>query len=43
MHLLLSLIIGAGFVFVVCVGLVKAIYDLSEMNVSDGDRMGDPE
>lgn len=41
MRFLLSLIICAGFVFVVCLGLIKAIYDLSEMNVSDGRKRGD--
>lgn len=43
MHLLLSLIICGGFVFVVCLGLIKAIYDLSEMNVSDRRKRGDSE
>jgi hypothetical protein len=33
MHLLTSLIIFLGFAFVVCFGLVKVIFDLSEMSV----------
>ena len=32
MHLLTSLIIISGFVFVSCLGLVKVIWDLSEMS-----------
>ena len=32
MHLLTSLIIISGFVFVFCMGLVKVIWDLSEMS-----------
>jgi hypothetical protein len=32
MHLLTSLIIISGFVFVFCLGLVKVIWDLSEMS-----------
>jgi hypothetical protein len=33
MHLLTSLIIFSGFVFVFCFGLIKVIWDLSEMSV----------
>jgi hypothetical protein len=33
MDFLTSLIIVAGFVFVVCLGVVKVIWDLSEMSV----------
>jgi hypothetical protein len=32
MHLLTSLIIISGFVFVFCLGLVKVIWDLPEMS-----------
>jgi hypothetical protein len=33
MHFLTSLIVFLGFAFVVCLGLVKVILDLSEMSV----------
>jgi hypothetical protein len=33
MHFLTALIIVFGFVFVFCLGLVKVVWDLSEMNV----------
>jgi hypothetical protein len=32
MHFLTSLIMVAGFVFVICFGLVKLTWDLSEMS-----------
>jgi hypothetical protein len=35
MHFLTSLIIVAGFVFVICLGLVKLIWDLSQMSVHE--------
>jgi hypothetical protein len=33
MHFLTSLIVFLGFAFVVCLGLVKVILDISEMSV----------
>jgi hypothetical protein len=35
MHLLVSLIVVAGFVFVICLGLLKLTWDLSEMSVHE--------
>jgi hypothetical protein len=35
MHLLVSLIVVAGFVFVICLGLVKLTWDLSEMSIHE--------
>jgi hypothetical protein len=35
MHPLISLIVLAGFVFVICLGLVKLIWDLSQMSVHE--------
>jgi hypothetical protein len=39
MHFLTSLIIFAGFVFACCLGLVKVIWDLSEMSVHASPHM----
>jgi hypothetical protein len=35
MHFLTSLIIVFGFAFIVCLGLVKMIWDLSQVSVHD--------
>jgi hypothetical protein len=39
MHLLTSLIIISGFVFVFCLGLVKVIWDLPEMSAHVAPEM----
>jgi hypothetical protein len=36
MHFLTWLIIFSGFVFVLCVGVVQVIWDLSEMSIQEG-------
>jgi|HubBroStandDraft_1064217.scaffolds.fasta_scaffold429277_2 hypothetical protein len=39
MHFLTSLIIVVGFVFVVCLGLVKMIWDLSQLSFHESPVM----
>jgi hypothetical protein len=39
MHFLTSLIIFSGFVFLFCLGLIKVIWDLSEMSVHESPHM----
>jgi hypothetical protein len=39
MHFLTSLIIFTGFVFVICLGLVQVIWELSKMSAHASPRM----